>query len=98
LNGAHIRIEVAYAEPTRAIVKVYRLAPGSSVADALRLAGLDPDFDAVDLAHSSFGIFGRLTRGEHVLEDGDRIEIYRPLAADPKIARRTHAQQFRRKT
>jgi len=52
----------------------------------------------VDLANSALGIFGRLTRTDHALQEGDRIEIYRPLAADPKVARRARAQQARKKT
>jgi putative ubiquitin-RnfH superfamily antitoxin RatB of RatAB toxin-antitoxin module len=88
-----IEIEIAYAaaEPQRVIVKTLRLPSGSRVADALRLAALDPDFIGVDLANSALGIFGRLTRTDHALKEGDRIEIYRPLAADPKAARRARA-------
>ena len=93
-----ISVEVVYAEPQRAIVKVLRLDPGARVADALRLAALDPDFAAVDLASSALGVFGRLTRPDHVLQQGDRIEIYRPLTADPKVARRARAKQARRNT
>jgi putative ubiquitin-RnfH superfamily antitoxin RatB of RatAB toxin-antitoxin module len=97
VSDVPLRIEIAYAEPQRAIVKTLRLPPGSRVADALRLAALDPDFTAVDLANSALGIFGTLTRTDHALREGDRIEIYRPLAADPKAARRARAKQLRRK-
>jgi len=97
LSDAPLQIEVAYAEPQRVIVKVLRLPPGSRVADALRVAALDPDFIGVDLANSPLGIFGRLTPRDHALQQGDRIEIYRPLAADPKVARRERAQQARKK-
>jgi putative ubiquitin-RnfH superfamily antitoxin RatB of RatAB toxin-antitoxin module len=91
-----MQIEIAYAEPQRAIVKRLRLPPGSRVADVLRLAALDPNFDAVDLVNSAFGIFGRLIRADHPLKDGDRIEIYRPLSTDPKTARRARAKQLGR--
>jgi uncharacterized protein len=97
LNGAPLQIEIAYAEPQRGIVKELRLPPGSCVADALRLAALDPDFSGVDLANSALGIFGRPVRRDHPLQAGDRIEIYRPLAADPKEARRARAKQARQK-
>jgi hypothetical protein len=92
-----MRIEIAYAEPQRAIVKVLRLAPGSRVSVALRLAALDPDFAGVDLANAVLGIFGKLTHADHALQEGDRIEIYRPLTADPKAARRARARESRRK-
>jgi uncharacterized protein len=98
LSDAPLQIEIAYAESQRVIVKVLTLPPGSRVADALRVAALDPDFIGVDLANSPLGIFGRITRTDHALQQGDRIEIYRPLAADPKAARRERAKQFRRKT
>jgi hypothetical protein len=90
-----IEIEIAYAEPQRVILKSVRLPEGARVADALHRAALDPDFAGVDLG-ASFGIFGRPVRAEQILHDGDRLEIYRPLAADPKIARRQRAKQTRR--
>jgi uncharacterized protein len=96
MNEAPLQIEIAYAEPRRAIVKSYLLARGSRVADALRLAAVDPDFSGVDLENSTVGIFGRVTGPDRVLEAGDRVEIYRPLAADPKLSRRQRAKQARR--
>jgi len=92
-----IAVEVVYAESLRVIAKPLRLARGACVADALRLAALDPDFTGVDLVNSAVGIFGKLIRPEHPLQDGDRIEIYRPLAADPKAARRARVREARRK-
>ena len=97
MSDAPLRIEIAYAEPQRGIVKTWYLPAGSRVADALRLAALDPDFAGVDLANSALGIFGTLTRTDQALKEGDRIEIYRPLATDPKVARRARAKQARRK-
>jgi uncharacterized protein len=97
VNDALLQIEIAYAEPQRAVVKIFRLAAGSRVADALRLAALDPEFAGVDLVNSAFGIFGRSAQPDHALQQGDRIEIYRPLSADPKTARRARAQQARKK-
>jgi hypothetical protein len=90
-----LRVEIAYAQPQRAIVKTYVLAPGARVADALRLASLDPDFSGIDLANSPLGVFGKIVREDQVLRQGDRIEIYRPLSADPKAARRARAKQAR---
>jgi len=97
VNDAPLRVEVAYAEPQRGIVKALRLAAGSQVSDALRMAALDPDFAGVDLANAVVGIFGRLTRADHPLQEGDRIEIYRPLTVDPKAARRARAKESGRK-
>ncbi len=97
MKDAPLQIEVAYAEPQRAIVKIFRLAPRSPVADAMRLAALDPDFCGVSLENAEIGIFGRVVRPDHPLKEGDRIEIYRPLTADPKTARRARAKQARQR-
>jgi putative ubiquitin-RnfH superfamily antitoxin RatB of RatAB toxin-antitoxin module len=97
MKEALLQIEIAYAEPQRAIVKTFQLAPQSRVADAMRLAALDPDFSGVDLDNSAVGIFGRVVQADHPLKDGDRIEIYRPLTADPKTARRARAKQARQR-
>jgi uncharacterized protein len=96
MASADIGIEVTYAEPHRAIVKAYRLALPATIDDALRLAAADPEFAGVDFAGSAAGIFGRVSALSRALTDGDRVEIYRPLAADPKSARRARAREARR--
>jgi len=93
---ADIGIEVTYAEPHRAIVKIYRLMLPATIQDALRLAAADPEFAGIDLAGSAVGIFGRVSALSQALVDGDRVEIYRPLTADPKTARRARAREARR--
>jgi hypothetical protein len=92
-----IIVEVVYAEPRRAIVKSYSLDPAARVADALRLAAADAAFSGVDIARAPVGVFGKPAAVDQTLEDGDRIEIYRPLAADPKVARRNRAKEQRRR-
>ena len=94
---ADIGVEVTYAEPHRAIVKAYRLALPATIDDALRLAAADPEFAGIDIAGSAVGIFGRVADKGQTLADGDRVEIYRPLAADPKSARRARAREARSK-
>ncbi len=91
------RVEVAYAEPHRTIIKDYSLPPGARVADALAQAAADPDFTGIDVLNSPIGIFGRLTPADERLQDGDRVEIYRPLERDPKTARRARARRERPK-
>jgi putative ubiquitin-RnfH superfamily antitoxin RatB of RatAB toxin-antitoxin module len=93
---ADIGIEVTYAEPHRAIVKAYRLSLPATIDDALRLAAADPDFAGIDFAGSAVGIFGRVSALSRALADGDRVEIYRPLTADPKTARRARAREARK--
>ena len=88
-------VEVLFALPDRAVVKAFRVTAPASVADALALAAADPDFHGIDLAGSPVGIFGRVVQRGRVLQPGDRLEIYRALAADPKQARRERVQRAR---
>jgi uncharacterized protein len=90
-----ILVEVAYALSGRAIVKPLRLAAPATVADALQAAAGDPDFAGIDLARAAVGVYGKPAGRGQRLEPGDRIEIYRPLAADPKTARRARVRQAR---
>jgi uncharacterized protein len=92
-----VTVEVVYAEPQRAIVKTFRLATPATVADALNAAAADPGFSGIDIDQAAVGVYGRLARREQTLKAGDRIEIYRALAVDPKAARRARVNQARRK-
>jgi putative ubiquitin-RnfH superfamily antitoxin RatB of RatAB toxin-antitoxin module len=88
-------VEVIYALPERAVVKGYRVTAPATVADALALAAADPDFHDIDVAGCTAGIFGRAVPRARVLQPGDRLELYRPLAADPKDARRARVLRAR---
>ena len=90
-----IRIEIVYAEPQQGIIKSFTLMPGALVRDALAKAATEPAFCKVDLENSPVGIFGKPTHADQVLNDGDRIEIYRPLEQEPKVARRGRAHKPR---
>ena len=96
-EAADIAVEVVYAEPQHAVVKTFRLRVPATIEDALRLAAVDPDFAGIDILHSAVGVFGRLVGAGHLLNDGDRVEIYRRVAGDPKSARRARAQDARKK-
>lgn len=71
-------------------VVTLQLPPGATVRDALRLSRLLPDADATTelLSPLSVGVWGRRCNLEQVLRDLDRVELYRPLRVDPKVARR----------
>jgi uncharacterized protein len=90
-----IRVEIVYAQPQRSIAKSLSLPPGALIADALKLAGQADDFQDMDLASATVGIFGQVASRDRPLKDGDRIEIYRPLLEEPKLARRTRAKKAR---
>jgi putative ubiquitin-RnfH superfamily antitoxin RatB of RatAB toxin-antitoxin module len=86
-----MRIAIVHAGPTAQIQGEYQLPAPATVADALSLAASDPRFACVDLTGSPIGVFGLVVERSRLLTDGDRIEIYRPLAVDPKQARRRRA-------
>jgi putative ubiquitin-RnfH superfamily antitoxin RatB of RatAB toxin-antitoxin module len=88
-----IGVQVLYAETDRAIRQEYQLPPGSTVQDALAMAAQSPDFAGVDWPQATVGVFGRVVQRNQRLQQGDRVEIYRPLAEDPKAARRKRAQR-----
>jgi putative ubiquitin-RnfH superfamily antitoxin RatB of RatAB toxin-antitoxin module len=87
-----IRIEIVYAEQQRSIVKSLAVPQGALIADALSLAAIDEDFQGLDLANATVGIYGSVASRDRPLKEGDRIEIYRPLAEEPKLARRRRAR------
>jgi len=91
-----VEIEIVYAEPHRSISKAYRLPAGARVSDAVAQAAADGDFVGIDWRHASIGIFGKPTPSDHPLKDGDRVEIYRPLGCDPKLARQARAARTAR--
>jgi len=87
-----------YARPQGAIQRTYELPAAATVGDALRAARADPAFVGIDLEGSPVGVFGAPAHREQPLRPGDRVEIYRPLALDPKAARRARVQQARART
>ena len=86
-----MRVEVVYALPSAADITAVELPPGATVRDALAASGIAARHPAIDL--SSLGIFGRPVGVETPLAEGDRLEIYRRLALDPKEARRQRARK-----
>ena len=82
---AEIRVQVCYLSP-QVLLRELTLAEGSTLRDALRASAIEAP--GLDLATCPVGIFGKKKAPDTVLRDGDRVEIYRPLVADPKDARR----------
>jgi putative ubiquitin-RnfH superfamily antitoxin RatB of RatAB toxin-antitoxin module len=90
MTSASIRVEVVYALPERCWSVRLQLPEGSRVAAALDAARPQlPEDIVIDTAR--LAVFGRTVSPEGVLRDGDRVEILRPLIADPKQARRQRA-------
>jgi putative ubiquitin-RnfH superfamily antitoxin RatB of RatAB toxin-antitoxin module len=91
-----IRVEVAYARPDRQVIVPLNVPPGTTVEQAILDSGVLEQFPEIDLGRNKVGIFGKLTRLGQVLREGDRVEIYRPLIADPKEIRRQRAAAGKR--
>lgn len=88
-------IEVVYALPHEQTLFKLQVPPDTTVAEAIRLSGVMQAYPDIDLGRNKLGIFGKLTQADAVLCDRDRIEIYRPLRADPKEVRRKRAEEGR---
>ena len=84
-----MRIEVVYALPQQQERVLLDLAPGSTVLDAIEASGLLQRWPQIELGR--VGIWGRPARPDTRLREQDRVEIYRPLTADPKEVRRARA-------
>ena len=90
-----IRVEVVFATPARQELKALELPSGATVADAIEGSGLQALFDEIDFDQLEVGIWGRVTERSTPLREGDRVELYRPLARDPREARRELAKAQR---
>lgn len=86
-----IPVEVAYARPDRQLIVQVDVPANVTVEEAIRASGILNEFPEIDLSRNRVGIFSRITRLDAHLRPRDRIEIYRPLSADPKSARRRRA-------
>ncbi len=99
-DGDLITVEVAFALPDKQKIIEVLVEPGTTAFQAAERSGIVKIFPEIDLESARMGIFGQAlgTKGlkppkEHELQPGDRVEIYRPLIADPKEARRKRAQK-----
>ena len=92
-----IRVEVAYAQPGRPVLRTLHLAPGSTIGAAIGACGLLAQCPEIDMNRNRVGIFGRLAQLDTPLRDGDRVEIYLPLRVDPKEVRRRRAAAAKRR-
>ena len=88
-----IKVEVLYALPHEQTLLSVDVAQGTTLADAVKISGMLERYPDINLASNKVGIFGKLSKQDVVLRDKDRVEIYRPLIADPKEVRRKRAEE-----
>jgi putative ubiquitin-RnfH superfamily antitoxin RatB of RatAB toxin-antitoxin module len=84
-------VEVAYALENEAFLKEFEVAENSKIEDVLQISNLLNKYPEIDLKINQVGIFGKVAKLGDSLRDKDRIEIYRPLIADPKEVRKRKA-------
>lgn len=92
VEGDGFQVEVVYAQPRNQTLLTVQVPPGGTVMDAIRLSGILRRHEDIDLHTNKLGVFGRLAQADQALRPGDRVEIYRPLIADPKEGRKQRAR------
>ncbi|NOX43152.1 MAG: RnfH family protein [Gammaproteobacteria bacterium] len=92
-NHDDILIEVAYAQTDKQVIVPIKVKVETIVSDAIKQSGILDIFPDINVAINKVGVFGKLTRLDVLLREGDRIEIYRPLIADPKEIRKRRAAE-----
>ena len=92
-NAEKYFIEVIYALPEEQILYSLDVEQGATVEQAIKLSGILEKYPEIDLAKNKVGVFGKATKLDQALRDKDRVEIYRPLIADPKESRRKRAEK-----
>ncbi len=91
MTNQSINVEVAYALPEKQIIRAVNVNEGTTIGAAIVQSGIMMDFPELELEDAKVGVFGKTAAMTTVLSDGDRVEIYRPLIADPKEVRRKRA-------
>ncbi len=86
-------VEIIYALLKKQDIRQVQLADGTSLKEAIQASGMLQDYPEIDLNVNKVGIYNQVKTLEHIVQAGDRIEIYRPLIADPKQVRRKRAEK-----
>lgn len=90
-DGTPIKVEVSYALPHKQVILELEVAEGTTALEAARQSGVAEKFEGIDLDNAKMGIFGKVVSPRQGLKAGDRVEVYRPLVADPKEVRKERA-------
>ena len=91
-----IQVEVVYGLAEEQALLSVDVPDGSPVKDVIIASNISKQFPEIDLEKVKVGIFGKLTKMDHIVRERDRIEIYRPLIADPKDVRKRRAAEGKR--
>lgn len=88
-----LTIEVAYATPEKQLILSIQVPEGTTVEECIEQSGIKQHFAEIDLSQQKVGIWNKASKRDATPRDGDRIEIYRPLIADPKAVRKRRAER-----
>jgi hypothetical protein len=88
-----LHVDVVYALPQRQELVKLTLPVGSTLQQAVEASGLLQRYPEIDLGKLKLGVYGKLSKPDALLRDRDRVEIYRPLIADPKEVRKKRAEE-----
>jgi putative ubiquitin-RnfH superfamily antitoxin RatB of RatAB toxin-antitoxin module len=91
-----LHVEVAYALPEEQVILELDVDEGTTLEQAIQRSGILQQFPDIDMASAKVGIFGKISKPDTTLRDKDRVEIYRPLIADPKQVRKQRAAEGKR--
>lgn len=86
-----LQVYLSYATPQREFIRQLKVDAGTTIEQAIRASGVLAEFPEIDLEAQPVGIYAKKKPLDTVLRERDRIEIYRPLVADPKDSRRRRA-------
>jgi putative ubiquitin-RnfH superfamily antitoxin RatB of RatAB toxin-antitoxin module len=88
-----IRVEVAYALVNEQVIIPLDVEEGTTLEEAIQRSGILEQYPEIDLNKNKVGIFSKISKKDQVLRNMDRVEIYRPLIADPKEVRKQRAAE-----
>ena len=91
--AGEVQIEVIYALAQRQEIARLTLPEGSTAQQAIEASGFLQKFPEIDLSKNKLGVYAKLVKPDTILRDRDRVEIYRPLIADPKEVRKQRAAE-----
>ncbi len=83
-----MNVGIAYADKFKQTWLKLEVPDGSTIKEALEFSGLLKQFPDIDLENQAVGIFGKVSKLDTKVADGDRVEIYRPITADPETVER----------
>ncbi len=94
-NALPVRCEVAFALPERQLLLPLTVPHGTTAIEVVRLSPVAAEFPDIDFSDPKLGVFSKPVSHDYVVREGDRVEVYRPLTADPKEVRRQLAADGR---